>query len=294
MANAFGAAAAPMGFGEVYTAIQQGVIDGAENNELALTNNKHGEVAKYYTYNKHQMVPDMLVANLKFLNSLSPEEYQVFKEAAQKSTEVELEEWDKSIDEAKKIATDDMGVEFIDVDVNAFKQKVLPLHENMRKVRKTMMKVLGYLIIFLFMMMTAVGSYQIITRYFFNRPSTVSEELLTYSFTWMSLLASAYVFGKRDHMRMGFMADKLTGNFRKYLEIIIDLLSFSFAAVVMVYGGCSITKLTMIQTTASLRVPMGYIYVMVPVSGILIMIFAAMNAVEMFHHEFKEAGEVRV
>ena len=110
----------------------------------------------------------------------------------------------------------------------------------------------------------------------------------------MSLLASAYVFGKRDHMRMGFMADKLTGNFRKYLEVIIDLLSFSFAAVVMVYGGCSITKLTMIQTTASLRVPMGYIYVMVPVSGILIMIFAAMNAVEMFHHEFKEAGEVRV
>ena len=110
------------------------------------------------------------------------------------------------------------------------------------------MKVLGYLIIFLFMMMTAVGSYQIITRYFFNRPSTVSEELLTYSFTWMSLLASAYVFGKRDHMRMGFMADKLTGNFRKYLEIIIDLLSFSFAAVVMVYGGCSITKLTMIES----------------------------------------------
>ena len=93
--------------------------------------------------------------------------------------------------------------------------------ESMRKVRKTMMKVLGYLIIFLFMMMTAVGSYQIITRYFFNRPSTVSEELLTYSFTWMSLLASAYVFGKRDHMRMGFMADKLTGNCRKYLEIII-------------------------------------------------------------------------
>lgn len=102
MVKTFGAAAAPMGFGEVYTAIQQGVIDGAENNELALTNNKHGEVAKYYSYNKHQMVPDMLVANLKFLNSLSPEDYQVFKEAAALSTEVEMEEWDKSIEEAKK------------------------------------------------------------------------------------------------------------------------------------------------------------------------------------------------
>ena len=131
MVKAFGAAAAPMGFGEVYTAIQQGVIDGAENNELALTNNKHGEVAKYYSYNKHQMVPDMLVANLKFLNSLSPEDYQVFKEAAALSTEVEMEEWDKSIEEAKKIATDEMGVEFIDVDVEAFKEKVLPLHESL-------------------------------------------------------------------------------------------------------------------------------------------------------------------
>jgi putative MATE family efflux protein len=133
MVNAFGAAAAPMGFGEVYTAIQQGVIDGAENNELALTNNKHGEVAKYYSYNKHQMVPDMLVANLKFLNGLSPEEYQVFKDAAALSTEVELEEWDKSIEEAKDIAQNKMGVEFIDVDVDAFKQKVLPLHETMLK-----------------------------------------------------------------------------------------------------------------------------------------------------------------
>ena len=131
MVNSFGAAAAPMGFGEVYTAIQQGVIDGAENNELALTNNKHGEVAKYYSYNKHQMVPDMLVANLKFLEGLSPEEYQVFKDAAALSTEVEMKEWDKSIEEAKKIASEDMGVEFIDVDVDAFKEKVLPLHEKM-------------------------------------------------------------------------------------------------------------------------------------------------------------------
>lgn len=131
MVKAFDAAAAPMGFGEVYTAIQQGVIDGAENNELALTNNKHGEVAKYYSYNKHQMVPDMLVANLKFLNSLSDEDYQIFKEAAALSTEVELEEWEKSIEEAKRIAAEDMGVEFIDVDVDAFKQKVLPLHDTM-------------------------------------------------------------------------------------------------------------------------------------------------------------------
>lgn len=133
MMQEFGAAASPMSFGEVYTAIQQGVIDGAENNELALTNNKHGEVAKYYSYNRHQMVPDMLVGNLKFLNGLSEEERQIFEDAARLSTEVEMEEWDKQTEEAKKIARDDMGVEFIDVDVDAFKEKVMPLHEEMLK-----------------------------------------------------------------------------------------------------------------------------------------------------------------
>ena len=166
--------------------------------------------------------------------------------------------------------------------------------ETMLKIKAGIMRVLSIVIIFLFAFMTVIGTYQIVTRYFFNKPSTVSEELLTYSFTWMALLASAYVFGKRDHMRMGFLADKLTGPARKVLELCIDALTFALAAVVLVYGGISITRLTMIQTTASLRVPMGYIYVIVPVSGIQIMMFAAMNAVEMFHHEFKEAGEVRV
>lgn len=131
MMEAFGAAASPMSFGEVYTAIQQGVIDGAENNELALTNNKHGEVAKYFSYNKHQMVPDMLIGNLKFLNGLSDEEREVFEEAARLSTEVELEEWDGQVEEAKKIAEEDMGVEFIDVDVQAFKDKVAGVQDDM-------------------------------------------------------------------------------------------------------------------------------------------------------------------
>lgn len=130
MMEAFGAAATPMSFGEVYTAIQQGVIQGAENNELALTNNKHGEIAKYYTYNQHQMVPDMLVGNLKFLQSLSDEEYKVFEDAAKLCTEVEIEAWQEGIEQAKKEASEEMGVEFIYPDVNLFKEKVLPLHKE--------------------------------------------------------------------------------------------------------------------------------------------------------------------
>ena len=85
--------------------------------------------------------------------------------------------------------------------------------ETMLKIKAGIMRVLSIVIIFLFAFMTVIGTYQIVTRYFFNKPSTVSEELLTYSFTWMALLASAYVFGKRDHMRMGFLADKLTADY---------------------------------------------------------------------------------
>lgn len=148
----------------------------------------------------------------------------------------------------------------------------------LNKIHDVIMKVLGVSTVVIFAFMTVVGTYQIVTRYAFNRPSTVSEELLTYSFAWMALLASAYVFGKNDHMRMSFLADKVKGNAKIAMEILIQFFCFAFAAVVMVYGGVSITKLTMTQVTASLQIPMGYVYFMVPVSGILIMYFSLLNA----------------
>ncbi|MBS6646831.1 MAG: TRAP transporter small permease [Clostridiaceae bacterium] len=153
--------------------------------------------------------------------------------------------------------------------------------DGIQKIRDLLDRILGTVTVCLFALMTIVGTYQIMTRYFFNRPSTVSEELLTYSFTWMSLLAAAYVFGKRDHMRMAFLADKISGKKRVWLEIGIEILIFLFAGVVMLYGGIQITRLTMSQITASLQIPMGYVYLVIPLSGGLIMIYNAMNIAEM-------------
>lgn len=129
MMQAFGAAATPMSFGEVYSALQQSVIDGAENNELALTDQKHGEITKYFSYDMHQMCPDLLVASNAFMSKLSPEERKVFEEAAVEAQKAEFTAWHGAIDNAKKKATE-MGVQFIDVDVNEFRNKVLPLHEQ--------------------------------------------------------------------------------------------------------------------------------------------------------------------
>lgn len=150
---------------------------------------------------------------------------------------------------------------------------------TIKKIRKAADQILGGINVFLFVCMTVVGTYQILVRYLFNRPSTVSEELLTYLFTWMALLASAYVFGKREHMRMGFLADKLEQKKRKILDIIIEGLICIFAAVVLIYGGIQITFLTMSQKTASLGIPMGYVYCVVPLSGILIIGYSVLNMI---------------
>lgn len=151
----------------------------------------------------------------------------------------------------------------------------------MQKLKYVLNRVLEIICIALFAFIIIIGSYQIITRYIFNSPSTVSEELLTFSFTWLALLASALVFSKREHMRMGYLADKLKGNAGHILSIVSELLIIIFAALILVYGGLSITKLTKTQVTASLGVPMSYIYAIVPVSGVLTILFSIINIFEL-------------
>ena len=153
--------------------------------------------------------------------------------------------------------------------------------ETLHKIRKGMNTVVSTICIVLFAVMVVVGTYQIITRFIFNSPSTVSEELLTYTFAWMAIFSSAYVFGKRDHMRMTFVADKLPREQRKILEIVIELLIIAFAVIVLIYGGFTIMGLTMTQKTASLGVMMGVVYAVVPICGILIAIYGVLNVIDL-------------
>ncbi|MCF0104508.1 MAG: DctP family TRAP transporter solute-binding subunit [Eggerthellaceae bacterium] len=118
--EALGAAPVAMSFGEVYTAIQQNVIDGAENNELALTVNKHGEVAHYYSYSEHQMIPDLLLANLRFLDSLEQEEHAIFDQAVKVANQYELSEYDKATEYAINTSTNEMRDKFLKIDKQQF------------------------------------------------------------------------------------------------------------------------------------------------------------------------------
>ncbi len=150
-------------------------------------------------------------------------------------------------------------------------------------LKNILVRILEVICVIMFIFITIVGTYQIVTRFVFNSPSTVSEELLTYSFTWLALLAAALVFGKREHMRMSFLADKLSGKTLKYVQIFSEALVILFAVLVMIYGGISITRLTMTQMTASLGVPMSAIYVIVPICGLFTALFGIINIYELAH-----------
>ena len=160
----------------------------------------------------------------------------------------------------------------------------------MGALRSIINGVLSAVCCFLFAAMVVIGTYQIVTRYVFNSPSTISEELLTYSFTWMALLISAYIFGKRDHMRVNYLADKVKGSARVALEVFIEAMTVAVSAIVFVYGGLTMVDLTMMQKTASLGIPMGTVYAVVPISGALIVIYGLMNIADLLSGKIRADG----
>jgi tripartite ATP-independent transporter DctP family solute receptor len=129
MIGLMGGSAVPMAMGEVYTALQQGVLDGAENTEMALTVNKHGEVVKAYTYTEHQYTPDVFIISTKAWNKLNEEQKAELKNAMHENSEEYKASYKKMIDDAVSEA-EKMGVKFYRIDKKPFINAVQPLHEE--------------------------------------------------------------------------------------------------------------------------------------------------------------------
>lgn len=132
MVELLGGTATPLAYNEIYTSLQQGVIDGAESNPTALTTGQHGEVAKAFSYTEHTNIPDILVVSTETWNSLTDEQQTAFEEAANEAREEHTELWNEAIDQAVTDA-EEMGVEFYEVDKEPFIEKVQPLHEEFRE-----------------------------------------------------------------------------------------------------------------------------------------------------------------
>ncbi|MBQ7099496.1 MAG: TRAP transporter substrate-binding protein [Oscillospiraceae bacterium] len=130
MMELLGGTATPMGFGDVYTALQSQIIDGAENNELALKNNGHGDVCKYYSYDMHQMIPDLVLCNWAFLEDLPADERAIFDEGFKLINTVQRAEWTGAVEVALEHAKNVQGVNFLYPDTAAFQNAVMPLHQE--------------------------------------------------------------------------------------------------------------------------------------------------------------------
>ncbi|MFV0503150.1 MAG: TRAP transporter substrate-binding protein [Lachnospirales bacterium] len=133
MVELLGGSAVPMSSSEVFTSLQSNLIDGAENNEFVLYTAGHGAVTKYYSYDEHTRVPDIIIMNSTLKDRLTEEQYNSVLEAAKESTEFEKTLYKKAVEEEKKLATEKYQIEYFD-DVNKepFLEAVQPLHEEFK------------------------------------------------------------------------------------------------------------------------------------------------------------------
>lgn len=129
LVNALGGAATPISWGELYTALQQGVVDGAENNPPSFYTSRHYEVCKYYSLDEHTSVPDVLLISTVVWDDLTPQQQKWLQEAADESYEYEKILWkeatEQALEEVKKA-----GVEISYPDKTPFIEKVQPMLEE--------------------------------------------------------------------------------------------------------------------------------------------------------------------
>jgi tripartite ATP-independent transporter DctP family solute receptor len=129
MVNALGANATPMAYGEVYSALETGVIDGAENNWPSFESAKHYEVAKHYTVDQHQIVPEVLVMAKPSWDKLSPEDQAIVKQAAKDSVVKMRELWDAQEKKSREIV-EQAGVKVSEIDKQPLIDAMKPVYDK--------------------------------------------------------------------------------------------------------------------------------------------------------------------
>ncbi|NGP45117.1 TRAP transporter small permease [Bacillaceae bacterium SIJ1] len=150
--------------------------------------------------------------------------------------------------------------------------------------------ILGVTSLFTFVLV-AGALWQVTSRYVLGAPSTVTGELLRFLLVWTAILGATYAFGTNQHLAITFLKEKFKGKSRLSIRIINDLIILAFAILIMFKGGIEVVSITMSQTTPILNIPMGYVYSILPISGILIVIYKLLLLKE-YQQEMQQREEV--
>lgn len=144
------------------------------------------------------------------------------------------------------------------------------------KLISILRKINGNILIILSFSLVICVVWQVISRYIAPRPSTTTDEMARFIFMWIGLLGAAQASAYKKHLAIDLLILKLKGKAQKILQGIIEILILIFATSVLIYGGTllSIRTFSNAQITPALQIPMGYVYLVVPIAGTLIAFFS--------------------
>ena len=142
----------------------------------------------------------------------------------------------------------------------------------MTRTLNVLEKLLRVLISCFFVAMVASITWQIVLRYVFAKANAWSEELARYSFVWLVMLAAAVGTRHARHMNIDFIVDRLPGKFKTFIELTTRFLAMTFFAV-LAWKGAELCTFTMRQASTGLEIPMAYIYLAIPIGGVLMILF---------------------
>ncbi|MDO6446961.1 TRAP transporter small permease [Colwellia sp. 1_MG-2023] len=141
---------------------------------------------------------------------------------------------------------------------------------------KTIDTLLSFTLAILMGLMVLDVTWQIFTRFATDSPSSWTEELARFLLIWIGLLGAAWAYRTRSHLGLSYLVEKQSPAMQKKLAIFSYLAAIVFAISVMIFGGSQLVLLTLNlnQFSASLGVKIGYVYMIIPISGVLITIYA--------------------
>ncbi|HLR26316.1 MAG TPA: TRAP transporter small permease [Fodinibius sp.] len=139
-------------------------------------------------------------------------------------------------------------------------------------MRKSINKAVAYILVILMVTMLICVLWQVFTRYIMGEASTVTEELARFLMIWIGLLGGAYVAGANMHVAINLLPSRLDGCKKQILQTIINLTIIAFVFVVLIIGGSQLVHITynLGQTSAALNIPLAYVYLVLPISGLLV------------------------
>jgi TRAP-type C4-dicarboxylate transport system permease small subunit len=150
-------------------------------------------------------------------------------------------------------------------------------------MKETIDKIVSVLLMVILGAMVITVVWQVFSRYILANPSTFTDELARFLMIWLGILGASYVSGKNMHLAIDILPNKLQGKSKRNLYVVIDLLILFFVISVMIVGGGRLVYMTYIlnQTSASLQIPLSYVYTILPLSGVLITYYKSQNIYNM-------------